>query len=77
MLSGESAKGRYPVISVQMMNKIVLNTEQFTSTHGENVLAKPSGNMSEALGSAGIILRLILSTYIYYFLCYYSCRSIS
>ena len=31
MLSGESAKGKYPIHSIEMMNKIVLETENWLS----------------------------------------------
>lgn len=33
MLSGESAKGKYPIQSVEMMNKIILETERWIHDH--------------------------------------------
>ena len=42
MLSGETAKGKYPVQVVQMMNEIILSAEHFTkhSMPGPNIEAR-------------------------------------
>ena len=44
MLSGESAQGKYPVPSVQMMNKIVTHTEKFGKAHNSWAEMKPKLN---------------------------------
>merc|ERR1719171_1791220 len=36
MLSGESAKGKYPIQSVEMMNKIILETERWIHDHEDD-----------------------------------------
>ena len=41
--SGESAKGKYPVQSILMMDKILEQTEQFGNTRDQPVDVKPSG----------------------------------
>jgi len=56
MLSGESAKGMYPLQAVQMMNKIVLETEKWVSSNPNslmsNVACKTGDSTREALARA-------------------------
>lgn len=40
---GESAKGKYPVQSILMMDKILEQTEQFGNTRDQPLDVKPSG----------------------------------
>jgi pyruvate kinase len=42
MLSGETAKGKYPVQVIQMMNEIISSAEHFTKTSmpGPNLMAR-------------------------------------
>ena len=41
--TGESAKGKYPVQSILMMDKILEQTEKFGSIHSQPVEVKPDG----------------------------------
>ena len=41
MLSGESAKGQYPVGAVEMMNKIIGNAEQWGAEHDVSLVPMP------------------------------------
>ena len=40
---GESAKGKYPVQSILMMDKILEQTEQYGKMHNNSVVVKPDG----------------------------------
>lgn len=42
-IAGESAKGKYPVQSILMMDKILEQTEQFGKTYNQPVEVKPDG----------------------------------
>jgi pyruvate kinase len=57
MLSGETAKGDYPVESIKMMAKIALNTER-NINYNENILAKNnklSDSVTDAITNAACI----------------------
>ena len=44
---GESAKGKYPVQSILMMDKILEQTEKFGSIHSQPVEVKPDGHSAD------------------------------
>ena len=68
MLSGESAKGKYPVGAISMMNRIVLHTENDSKpttklglAHATGVTAEPVGQLSTEESTARAAVTLATS----------------